>query len=256
MRQTNAKGDYHVGHTCPTCGKVWAKGGQLSTHIAAAHPGKPLSGGTAKTNSPRQARFRQELKRLLKRGVPAAKAMKTAWKRVPKNPRRGGRRRATAKEVMARVPSSAIYRTLVRFGVAPAAAASAVGKDFAGKNPRRPYDEAAAKRSLEAERRAMEKRTFFCPTCKSWQLRASHKHNPTTRAKAREILHHGHARGYALTAGQRGLLGAVASGYPLREYTNPPPIKLLANGRLVGLIGFRPTRGRKIHRNPSIDIRV
>ncbi len=116
--------------------------------------------------NPRQTRFRKELKRLLKRGVPAAKAMKQAWRRVPKNPRR------------------------------------------------------------------------------------------LTARKARTILHHGRVKGRPLTPAQRGLFGAVASGYRLREYTNPPPIKVLANGRLVGLIGFRPTRGRKVGRNPSIDIRV
>ena len=36
----------------------------------------------------RQTRMRVELKKLLKRGMPAAKAMKLAWKRTPKNPRR------------------------------------------------------------------------------------------------------------------------------------------------------------------------
>jgi hypothetical protein len=159
--------------------------------------------------NPRQARFKQELKRLLRRGVPAAKAMKQAWKRVPKNPRR------------------------------------------------RPYSEAAAKRRLEKGWRAIEKRSFFCPTCKNWQLKG-HKHNPLTRRKARTILHHGRVRGRELTPAQRGLFGARASGYALRDYPalNPPPIKLFANGRLVGLIGFRPTRGRKVARNPRIDIRV
>lgn len=199
--------------------------------------------------NPRQARFRAELKRLLKRGVPPKTAMKKAWARVPKNPRRGGRRRASAKEVMARVPSSAIYRTLVRLGVAPAAAASAVAKDTRG-NPR----------------------LYICPYkgCKEVfgtqegllaHIRQTHpftrKNTHTlTRTKARRILHHGRAQGYRLTPSQRGLFGAVASGARLREYTNPPPIKVLANGRLVGLIGFRPTRGQKIGRNPSIDIRV
>lgn len=108
------------------------------------------------TRNPRQARFRQELKRLLKRGVPAAEAMKTAWKRVPKNPRR------------------------------------------------------------------------------------------LTATKARTILHHGRAKGFALTPGQRGLLGAVANRYRLREYDNPPPTKRLADGRRIG---WR-WRGTKYHRNP------
>jgi hypothetical protein len=40
-----------------------------------------------RTSPPRQARFQVELKKLLKRGVAAPRAMKLAWKRVPKNPR-------------------------------------------------------------------------------------------------------------------------------------------------------------------------
>jgi hypothetical protein len=121
---------------------------------------------TRKRNSPRQTRFRAELKKLFKRGVPATKAMKKAWARVPKNPRR------------------------------------------------------------------------------------------LTATKARTILHHGRAKGRTLTPTQRGLFGAVASGARLRDYTNPPPIRLFANNRLLGLIGFRPTKGRKVARNPRIDIRI
>ncbi len=106
--------------------------------------------------NPRQTRFRQELKRLLKRGVPAVKAMKQAWRRVPKNPRR------------------------------------------------------------------------------------------LTARKARTILHHGRVKGRLLTPGQRGLFGAIASKYRLREYDNPPPVKRLPDGRLVGW----KWRGPKYRRNP------
>jgi hypothetical protein len=116
----------------------------------------------------RQARMRVELKKLLKRGMPAAKAMKLAWKRTPKNPRR------------------------------------------------------------------------------------------LTAKKARTILRHGRVRGRKLTAKQRGLFGAKASGARLREHPelNPPPIRVYANDRLIGQIGFRPTKGRRVARNPRIDIRV
>ena len=41
--------------------------------------------------SARQLRFRAELKKILKRGVPATKAMTQAWKRVPKNPRKSSK---------------------------------------------------------------------------------------------------------------------------------------------------------------------
>lgn len=104
----------------------------------------------------RQARFRVELKRLLKRGLPAAKAMKQAWRRVPKNPRR------------------------------------------------------------------------------------------LTRTKARAILHHGRARGRALTSAQRGLFGAIASGSRLRDYDNPPPTKRLPDGRML----VWRWRGPKYRSNP------
>lgn len=116
----------------------------------------------------RQQRMRVELKKLLKRGVPAKKAMGMAWKRTPKNPRR------------------------------------------------------------------------------------------LTAKKARTILHHGTVRGRALTPAQRRLFGAKASGYRLSDYPalNPPPIRVYANDRLVGAIAFRPTRGRRVGRNPRIDIRV
>lgn len=87
--------------------------------------------GNPAKRSKRQARFQSELKKLLKRGVPAAKAMKTAWRRVPKNPRK------------------------------------------------------------------------------------------ITRTKARKILHHGAVHGVPLSPEQRGLFGAIASGYRLRKYRNP-----------------------------------
>lgn len=106
--------------------------------------------------SPRQTRFRAELKKLLKRGLPAATAMKKAWARVPKNPRR------------------------------------------------------------------------------------------LTATKARTILHHGRVKGRPLTPRQRGFFGAVASGYRLRAYDNPPPQKRLADGRVIG---WR-WRGPKYRSNP------
>jgi hypothetical protein len=116
----------------------------------------------------RQTRMRVELKKLLKRGMPAAKAMRLAWKRTPKNPRR------------------------------------------------------------------------------------------LTAKKARTILHHGAVKGHALTPAQRRLFGAKAGGARLTEYPalNPPPIRVYANDRLVGAIAFRPTAGRRMGRNPRIDIRV
>ncbi len=155
------------------------------------------------TRNPRQTRFRQELKRLLKRGMPPATAMKKAWARVPKNPQR-----RNASDTDRRCKKCGVH-TIYKSGI-----------------------------------------------CR-WCQEAEKRKNPRlTARKARTILHHGRIKGRALTPRQRGLFGAVASGYRLREYTNPPPIKVLANGRLVGLIGFRPTRGRKVGRNPSIDIRV
>lgn len=38
----------HQGHDCPHCSAKFPKAGQLSTHIEAAHPGKPLSGAIQK----------------------------------------------------------------------------------------------------------------------------------------------------------------------------------------------------------------
>ena len=37
-----------------------------------------------------------------------------------------------------------------------------------------------------------------------------------SKAKAREILHHGEVRGHPLTEAQRGFMGARASGEPVR----------------------------------------
>lgn len=61
-----------------------------------------------------------------------------------------------------------------------------------------------------------------------------------------------------MTEAQRRLFGAKASGYTLSEYPalNPPPVKLYANGRLIGAVGFRPTTGRRRITSPRIDIRV
>jgi hypothetical protein len=157
----------------------------------------------------RQARMRVELKKLLKRGMPAAKAMKLAWKRTPKNPRR----------LRARNPDRRCKKcggpTLYRSGVCRWCQEKEGRKP--GPNPRR-----------------------------------------LTRTKARKILHHGTVRGRPLTEAQRRLFGAKASGYRLTEHPelNPPPIRVYANDRLIGQIGFRPTKGRRVARNPRIDIRV
>ena len=46
-----------------------------------------------------------------------------------------------------------------------------------------------------------------------------------TRRKARLILHHRSVRGHPLTPPQRGMFGAVASGYPLTRLRRNPPTK-------------------------------
>lgn len=266
-----------------------------------------------KRNSPRQVRFRQELKRLLRRGMPAAKAMKTAWSRVPKNPRKRtisrpiglawgppyhccGRSWKTAKALVqhrtwdhprmaaaGENPRKQHCKLCGRPTIFSSRICSSCkrGNPHRHRNRRESWDGETRCKACGARKtrdgwtlctrcrapylRKNPAPTVRCYKCgkkfRGWgwycpKCRAAAGKNPLTRSKAREILHHGHAQGYELTPGQRRLLGAVASGYRLRDYQNPPPIKLLANGRLVGLIGFRPTRGRKVARNPSIDIRL
>ena len=43
------------------------------------------------------------------------------------------------------------------------------------------------------------------------------KRSSVSKAKAREILHHGTVRGHRLSKAQRGFFGARASGKPMRR---------------------------------------
>lgn len=188
----------------------------------------------------RQQRMRVELKKLLKRGVPAAKAMGLAWKRTPKNPRR----RRNAEERRCKLCGSP---TLYKSGVCRWCQEKMGRKP--GPNPRRcgvKYAHGVINRWCD------RKRGHVGPH--SGNLRR----NPLTRTKAREILHHGEVGGRPLTEAQRRLFGAKASGSTLREYPalNPPPVKLYANGQLIGAVGFRPATGRRRVNTPRIDIRV
>ena len=48
---------------------------------------------------------------------------------------------------------------------------------------------------------------------------AEHGHH-LTQKKAKKILHHGSVRGHALTGKQRRLMGARASGKPVKRASN------------------------------------